>query len=214
MRKSIFAALSVVALTVALPAAAQQPDRDRRGEDTQYRDRDRENDEFRNRDRNGASQGELAAADRRLNQIYQRRIVEARAADRAYGRRSGDDRYDRDREGRPDDRYGRTAEWLTVLSRLWTEKRVDFEGQYYTLQDAIVEPKPTSSPERPRPVIYAGGLENHPQIVERSSGKKPAALSRAFRPAAHRPQPSGPHQPSADRGESRPRFIGGPRDTH
>ncbi len=56
-----------------------------------------------------------------------------------------------------DDRYGRTAEWLQVLDRLWTEKRVDFEGRYYTLNDAIVEPKPMSSPERPRPVIYAGG---------------------------------------------------------
>ncbi len=123
MRKSIFAALSVVALTVALPAAAQQPDRDRRGEDTQYRDRDRENDEFRNRDRNGASQGELAAADRRLNQIYQRRIVEARAADRAYGRRSGDDRYDRDREGRPDDRYGRTRDWYSQEAALREAER-------------------------------------------------------------------------------------------
>lgn len=56
-----------------------------------------------------------------------------------------------------DDRYARTGEWLEVLNRLWTEKRVDFEGRYYTLKDAIVEPKPTSSPERPRPVIYAGG---------------------------------------------------------
>ena len=56
-----------------------------------------------------------------------------------------------------DDRYARTGEWLEVLNRLWTEKRVDFEGRYYTLKDAIVEPKPTSSLERPRPVIYAGG---------------------------------------------------------
>ncbi|OYW38543.1 MAG: alkanesulfonate monooxygenase [Brevundimonas sp. 12-68-7] len=56
-----------------------------------------------------------------------------------------------------DDRYARTTEWLQVLARLWTEKRVDFEGRYYTLKDAIVEPKPTSSPDRPRPVIYAGG---------------------------------------------------------
>ncbi len=56
-----------------------------------------------------------------------------------------------------DDRYARTGEWLEVLNRLWTEKRVDFEGRYYTLKDATVEPKPTSSPERPRPVIYAGG---------------------------------------------------------
>ncbi len=93
------AAFSVVALAVALPAAAQQTDRDRRGEDTQYRDRDRGNDEFRDRDRNGVSQAELAAADRRLNQIYQRRVVEARAADRASSRRNDDDRYDRDREG-------------------------------------------------------------------------------------------------------------------
>ena len=56
-----------------------------------------------------------------------------------------------------DDRYGRTQEWLEVLSRLWTEARVDFEGRFYTLKDAIVEPKPTSTPQRPRPVIYAGG---------------------------------------------------------
>jgi len=56
-----------------------------------------------------------------------------------------------------DDRYGRTTEWLQVLDRLWTEKRVDFEGKYYTLKDAIVEPKPAATPERPRPVIYAGG---------------------------------------------------------
>ena len=56
-----------------------------------------------------------------------------------------------------DDRYARTTEWLQVLDRLWTETRVDFDGRYYTLRDAIVEPKPISTPERPRPVIYAGG---------------------------------------------------------
>lgn len=56
-----------------------------------------------------------------------------------------------------DDRYARTTEWLQVVDRLWTERRTDFEGRYYTLKDAIVEPKPTASPTRPRPVIYAGG---------------------------------------------------------
>ena len=56
-----------------------------------------------------------------------------------------------------DDRYARTTEWLQVLDRLWTDKRTDFAGQYYTLVDAIVEPKPVSTPSRPRPVIYAGG---------------------------------------------------------
>ncbi|HEY0149524.1 MAG TPA: LLM class flavin-dependent oxidoreductase [Allosphingosinicella sp.] len=53
-----------------------------------------------------------------------------------------------------DDRYGRTSEWLKVVSGLWTEKRFSFEGERYTLKDAICEPKPVS---KPRPVIYAGG---------------------------------------------------------
>lgn len=56
-----------------------------------------------------------------------------------------------------DDRYARTEEWLEVLERLWTEPRADFDGRLYTLRDAIVEPKPVVTPERPRPVIYAGG---------------------------------------------------------
>lgn len=56
-----------------------------------------------------------------------------------------------------DDRYARTTEWLQVLDRLWTEPRTDFAGAYYALKDAIVEPKPVSTPDRPRPVIYAGG---------------------------------------------------------
>ncbi|MBJ7485314.1 LLM class flavin-dependent oxidoreductase [Brevundimonas sp.] len=56
-----------------------------------------------------------------------------------------------------DDRYARTTEWLQVLDRLWTDPSTDFTGDFYTLKDAIVEPKPVSTPERPRPVIYAGG---------------------------------------------------------
>jgi FMNH2-dependent dimethyl sulfone monooxygenase len=56
-----------------------------------------------------------------------------------------------------DDRYARTTEWLQVLDRLWSDPRTDFSGSYYELRDAIVEPKPLSTPERRRPVIYAGG---------------------------------------------------------
>ncbi len=56
-----------------------------------------------------------------------------------------------------DDRYARTTEWLQVLDRLWTDSNTDFDGRYYTLKDAIVEPKPVSTPARRRPVIYAGG---------------------------------------------------------
>lgn len=56
-----------------------------------------------------------------------------------------------------DDRYARTTEWLQVVDRLWKEPRVDHAGALYRLSDAIVEPKPPSTPERPRPVVYAGG---------------------------------------------------------
>ena len=56
-----------------------------------------------------------------------------------------------------DDRYARTTEWLQVLDALWTQPNTDFEGQFYSLKDAIVEPKPVSTTARPRPVIYAGG---------------------------------------------------------
>lgn len=53
-----------------------------------------------------------------------------------------------------DDRYARTSEWLRVVDGLWSQDRFDFAGQFYKLQDAIVEPKPARNP---RPVIYAGG---------------------------------------------------------
>ncbi len=45
-------------------------------------------------------------------------------------------------------------EALTVIRRLWTEESVSFEGRFYTLQDAICEPKPI---QRPHPPIVVGG---------------------------------------------------------
>jgi len=53
-----------------------------------------------------------------------------------------------------DDRYARTREWLQVVDGLWTQTPFSFEGERYTLKDAICEPKPVS---KPRPTIYAGG---------------------------------------------------------
>ena len=55
---------------------------------------------------------------------------------------------------RHDARYGRTAEWLDVVSGMWREPRFTYSGAYYKVEDAILEPKPVS---RPRPTIYAGG---------------------------------------------------------
>ncbi len=53
-----------------------------------------------------------------------------------------------------DDRYARTAEWLTVLNGAWSEPQFSFSGTYYQVEETIVEPKPV---RHPRPVIYAGG---------------------------------------------------------
>jgi FMNH2-dependent dimethyl sulfone monooxygenase len=53
-----------------------------------------------------------------------------------------------------DERYARTREWLAVVDGLWREPQFSFTGRYYTIQDAILEPKPVT---RPRPMIYAGG---------------------------------------------------------
>ena len=55
---------------------------------------------------------------------------------------------------RHDARYARTAEWLAVVSGMWAEPRFSYAGQYYRIENAILEPKPRS---RPRPTLYAGG---------------------------------------------------------
>jgi FMNH2-dependent dimethyl sulfone monooxygenase len=51
-----------------------------------------------------------------------------------------------------DDRYARTAEWLTVVDGLWTQDRFSFAGNFYTTDQAICSPKPAR-----KPVVYAGG---------------------------------------------------------
>ena len=53
-----------------------------------------------------------------------------------------------------DKRYDRTTEWLEVVDGMWTRPRFSYHGQYYTVDDALLEPKPV---RRPRPPIYAGG---------------------------------------------------------
>ena len=53
-----------------------------------------------------------------------------------------------------DARYARTAEWLAVVSGLWSEPRFSFAGTHYRVENAILEPKPL---RRPRPTLYAGG---------------------------------------------------------
>ena len=60
-----------------------------------------------------------------------------------------------------DDRYARTSEWLEIVDRLWREDHFSFEGRYYKVEDAVLQPKP-----RRKPVIYAGGeSERAKQVI-------------------------------------------------
>ena len=51
-----------------------------------------------------------------------------------------------------DERYARTAEFLHIVTSVWTQDSVDFTGKYYTVADARV-----SAPPNPLPEIYFGG---------------------------------------------------------
>jgi FMNH2-dependent dimethyl sulfone monooxygenase len=53
-----------------------------------------------------------------------------------------------------DQRYARTEEWLAVVKGLWREPRFSFHGRHYSIENAVVEPKPARSP---RPTLWAGG---------------------------------------------------------
>jgi F420-dependent oxidoreductase-like protein len=52
-----------------------------------------------------------------------------------------------------DHRVGRFSESLEILRSLWTKPRTTFEGRYYTMRDAICNPKPI---QQPHPPIWIG----------------------------------------------------------
>jgi len=56
-----------------------------------------------------------------------------------------------------DDRYARTSEWLSIVDAAWREQTFTHQGQYYSVDELIVAPKPVASARRSRPIIYAGG---------------------------------------------------------
>lgn len=53
-------------------------------------------------------------------------------------------------------------ESVQVLKQLWTERRTNFAGRYYTISDALCEPKPVQKPHIP---IWVGGAG--PQLTLR-----------------------------------------------
>ena len=52
------------------------------------------------------------------------------------------------------ERLRRLDEACTVIKKLWTEERADFDGRYYDLTGALANPKPV---QRPHPPIWIGG---------------------------------------------------------
>ncbi|QEC47059.1 LLM class flavin-dependent oxidoreductase [Baekduia soli] len=56
--------------------------------------------------------------------------------------------------GTQESRIARMREGVDLMLRLWTEDRVDFDGQYYKAHDAVVAPKPV---QQPHPPLWVGG---------------------------------------------------------
>ncbi len=48
-----------------------------------------------------------------------------------------------------DERYRRSAEFLQVIRKIWTEDDVDFRGDFYRIHDFTLKPKPLNTAERP-----------------------------------------------------------------
>jgi len=61
-------------------------------------------------------------------------------------------------------RVQRFVEGLTVMKRLWTEERVSFEGQFWALRNASMEPKPV---QKPHPPVWFGG--HHDAALKRAA---------------------------------------------
>ena len=57
----------------------------------------------------------------------------------------------------------RFSEGLRLMQRLWTQPRVDFDGRFWQLRNAPMEPKPV---QKPHPPIWLGG--SHPNSLRRA----------------------------------------------
>jgi FMNH2-dependent dimethyl sulfone monooxygenase len=63
------------------------------------------------------------------------------------------------------ERYERTREFIQVMQGMWTEDEFSFEGNYYKVEKAHLEPKPVT---KPWPLLYAGGeSEDAKQMISR-----------------------------------------------
>jgi F420-dependent oxidoreductase-like protein len=55
---------------------------------------------------------------------------------------------------KPSERMAKADEALQIIKKMWTEESPSFEGRYYTIKDAVNQPKPV---QKPHPPIWIGG---------------------------------------------------------
>jgi len=60
-------------------------------------------------------------------------------------------------------RVRRFVEGIALMKKLWTEERVNHDGEYWRLHDESLEPKPI---QKPHPPIWLGG--SHPNALRRA----------------------------------------------
>lgn len=61
-----------------------------------------------------------------------------------------------------DERYRYSAEWLHIVKSLWSGDRLNFEGDYFKIQDLQLRPR---SIAQPHPPIYLGGASDSAQSL-------------------------------------------------
>jgi len=64
----------------------------------------------------------------------------------------------------PDKPVARFNEALALMKSFWTDEQIDFEGRFWTLQGATMEPKPV---QKPHPPVWFGG--NAPAGMRRAA---------------------------------------------
>ena len=63
----------------------------------------------------------------------------------------------------PEAPVARFNEGIALMKSCWTESRIDFDGRFWQLEGAAMEPKPV---QKPHPPIWLGG--NHPDALKRA----------------------------------------------
>ena len=77
-------------------------------------------------------------------------------------------------------RIGRFVEAVTLVQRLWTEERVDFEGRHFQVKDLALALRPV---RRPRPPFWFGG--STAPAVARAARLADPALGDSWVPSSH-----------------------------